>query len=72
MICRRIGRQTYDRTGARLWVNGDPDGSKGLMRDTLIQQEFDPEAVERYQIKEEWVFDKQSSRLRCAYPGHRS
>ena len=41
----------------------DPDGSKGLMRDTLIQQEFNPEAVERYQIKEEWVFDKQSSRL---------
>ena len=41
----------------------DPDGSKGLMRDTLIQQEFDPEAVERYQIKEEWVFDKESSRL---------
>ena len=41
----------------------DPDGSKGLMRDTLIQEEFNPEDIERYQIKEEWVFDKESSRL---------
>jgi len=41
----------------------DPDGSKGLMRDTLIQDEFNPDAVERYQIKEEWVFDKESSRM---------
>jgi gliding motility associated protien GldN len=41
----------------------DPDGSKGLMKDTTIQEEFDPESVERYQIKEEWVFDKESSRL---------
>jgi len=41
----------------------DPDGSKGLMRDTTIQEEFDPESVQRYQIKEEWVFDKESSRL---------
>jgi gliding motility associated protien GldN len=41
----------------------DPDGSKGLMKDTLIQEEFDPGEIERYQIKEEWVFDKESSRL---------
>ncbi len=41
----------------------DPDGSKGLTKDTLIQEEFDPAAIERYQIKEEWVFDKESSRL---------
>jgi gliding motility associated protien GldN len=41
----------------------DPDGSKGLMRDTTIQEEFDPESIQRYQIKEEWVFDKESSRL---------
>jgi len=41
----------------------DPDGSKGLMKDTIITQEFNPDAVERYQIKEEWVFDKESSRL---------
>jgi gliding motility associated protien GldN len=41
----------------------DPDGSKGLMRDTVIQEEFNPDDIERYQIKEEWVFDKESSRL---------
>jgi gliding motility associated protien GldN len=44
-------------------MDKDPDGSKGLMRDTVIQAEFDPESIERYQIKEEWVFDKESSRL---------
>jgi gliding motility associated protien GldN len=41
----------------------DPDGSKGLMRDSTIQEEFNPEDIERYQIKEEWVFDKESSRM---------
>jgi gliding motility associated protien GldN len=41
----------------------DPDGSKGINKDTLIQEDFSPDIVERYQIKEEWVFDKQSSRL---------
>jgi gliding motility associated protien GldN len=41
----------------------DPDGSKGTMKDSLITEIFDPSIVERYQIKEEWVFDKQSSRL---------
>lgn len=41
----------------------DPDGSKGTMKDTLIQEEFSAESIERYQVKEEWVFDKQSSRL---------
>jgi gliding motility associated protien GldN len=44
------------------YVN-DPDGSKGLMKDSMIQEEFNPEDIERYQIKEEWVFDKESSRL---------
>ena len=41
----------------------DPDGSKGITKDTVIIEEWDPSIVERYQIKEEWVFDKQSSRL---------
>ena len=41
----------------------DPDGSKGLMKDSMIQEEFNPDDIERYQIKEEWVFDKESSRL---------
>ena len=44
-------------------IANDPDGSKGLMRDTTIQEDFNPDDIERYEIKEEWVFDKQSSRL---------
>ena len=41
----------------------DPDGSKGLLKDTTIVQVFNPDQVERYEIKEEWVFDKESSRM---------
>ncbi len=44
-------------------MDKDPDGSKGLMRDTTISKDFDASAIEKYQIKEEWVFDKQTSRL---------
>lgn len=41
----------------------DPDGSKGIMRDTTIINEFNPDAIERYWIKEDWIFDKESSRM---------
>ena len=41
----------------------DPDGSKGIMKDTTIMDEFNPDLIERYEIKEEWVFDKESSRM---------
>jgi gliding motility associated protien GldN len=44
-------------------MNVDPDGSKGITKDTTIQEEFNPDQVERYEIKEEWVFDKESSRM---------
>lgn len=44
------------------YVN-DPDGSKGLMKDTTIVDEFDPDKIERFWIKEDWVFDKESSRM---------
>src|ERR1700688_988434 len=44
-------------------MNVDPDGSKGLTKDTTIVQEFNPDQVERYEIKEEGVFDKESSRM---------
>lgn len=44
------------------WAN-DPDGSKGLMKDTIINSEFDADKVERYWIKEDVVFDKESSRM---------
>jgi gliding motility associated protien GldN len=33
------------------------------MKDTTIEEQFNPDLVERYQIKEEWVFDKESSRM---------
>jgi gliding motility associated protien GldN len=41
----------------------DPDGSLGLMRDTTITDDFDPDKVERYWVKEDWIFDKESSRM---------
>src|SRR5271154_2723558 len=41
----------------------DPTGSKGLTKDTTISEIFNPESIERYWIKEEWVFDKQTSRM---------
>jgi gliding motility associated protien GldN len=44
------------------WAN-DPDGSKGLMKDTTISEEFNPDLIERYWIKEDVVFDKESSRM---------
>jgi len=44
-------------------MNVDPDGSKGITKDTTILEEFNPDLVERYEIKEEWVFDKESSRM---------
>ncbi len=44
------------------WKN-DPDGSKGLLKDTLIAAEFNPDVVERYWIKEDVIFDKESSRM---------
>ena len=44
------------------WAN-DPDGSKGLMKDTTISTEFNPDLVERYWVKEDVVFDKESSRM---------
>jgi len=47
----------------------DPDGSKGLMRDTTIVQEFNPDKIERFWIKEDWVFDKESSRMQVRILG---
>ncbi|GAO45120.1 gliding motility protein GldN [Flavihumibacter petaseus] len=44
------------------WIQ-DPDGSKGIMKDSIIVNEFNPENIEKYWIKEEVVFDKESSRL---------
>jgi gliding motility associated protien GldN len=42
----------------------DPDGSKGIMKDSLLTEEFNPDnTIEKYWIKEDWVFDKESSRM---------
>jgi gliding motility associated protien GldN len=41
----------------------DPLGDKGIMRDTTIIEEFNPDKVERYWIKEDVVFDRESSRM---------
>jgi gliding motility associated protien GldN len=42
----------------------DPDGSKGITKDSTIINEFNPdETVEKYWIKEDVIFDKESSRL---------
>lgn len=50
-------------------LKNDPDGSKGLMRDTTITEEFNPDKIERYWIKEDWVFDKESSRMQVRILG---
>ncbi|THU41449.1 gliding motility protein GldN [Niastella caeni] len=47
----------------------DPDGSKGLMRDTIIVNEFNPDKIERFWLKEDWVFDKESSRMQVRILG---
>jgi gliding motility associated protien GldN len=50
-------------------LKNDPDGSKGLMRDTTIVDEFNPDKIERFWIKEDWVFDKESSRMQVRILG---
>jgi gliding motility associated protien GldN len=44
------------------WKN-DPDGSKGLMKDSTVVPEYNPDKVEKFWIKEDVVFDKESSRM---------
>jgi gliding motility associated protien GldN len=41
----------------------DPDGSKGIFKDTTIREEFNTNTIQTYQVKEEVIFDKESSRL---------
>lgn len=41
----------------------DPDGSKGYTKDTTIVNMFNADDIEKYWIKEDVVFDKESSRL---------
>ncbi len=39
----------------------DPTGQK--MKDSSISEQFNPSLITKYQVKEEWVFDKESSRM---------
>lgn len=41
----------------------DPDGTKGIFKDSLVCRDFNPDDIIKYRVKEEWVFDKESSRL---------
>jgi gliding motility associated protien GldN len=41
----------------------DPDGSKGIFKDTTIRDEFDENSITAYRVKEEVVFDRETSRL---------
>ncbi|ULQ56316.1 gliding motility protein GldN [Flavihumibacter rivuli] len=41
----------------------DPDGSLGYTKDSIVIDEFNPDNVEKYWVKEDVVFDKESSRL---------
>jgi len=46
------------------------DPLTGLKRkDTVIANDFNPDAIVKFEIKEEWVFDKQSSRMFCRILG---
>lgn len=41
----------------------DPDGSKGYTKDSLVMPMYNPDVVEKYWIKEDVIFDKESSRM---------
>lgn len=45
------------------------DPVTGLEHDTTISNDFDPNAVQRYELKEDWVFDKGTSTLYCRIIG---
>ncbi len=41
----------------------DPDATKGIMRDTTITDEFNINSIVGYRVKEEVIFDKETSRM---------
>lgn len=40
------------------WAKGG-----GSLKDTLVCKEFNPDEIVKFRVKEEWVFDKESSRM---------
>ena len=47
----------------------DPTGSKGIMKDSTTCREFNADDILKFRIKEEWVFDKESSRMHARILG---
>ncbi len=50
-------------TMSKIDYEKDPDGSKGIMKDTVIRDEFDENSITAFRIKEEVIFDRETSRL---------
>lgn len=44
-------------------LDKDPTGSKGINKMVYVTNDFDPASIVKFRIKEEWVFDKESSRM---------
>ena len=41
----------------------DPTMAKGILKDSLVCEEFSMDDITKFRVKEEWVFDKESSRM---------
>lgn len=44
-------------------IDADPDGTKGIMKTVTVMEEFDINSVVGYRIKEETIFDRETSRM---------
>ncbi|MCO5234665.1 MAG: gliding motility protein GldN [Chitinophagaceae bacterium] len=44
-------------------LDKDPTLSKGIMKQDVVCEEFNMDDITKFRIKEEWVFDKESSRM---------
>lgn len=44
-------------------LDKDPTLSKGILKPEVVCEEFNMDEITKFRIKEEWVFDKESSRL---------
>ena len=65
MTVKRIGEMIAgkcDTTQVLDWAK-DPNGTKGIFKDSVVCREFNPDDIQKFMIKEEWVFDKESSRM---------
>lgn len=47
----------------------DPDDPSKVIRYIVTRSSFDPNSVTKLRIKEEWVFDRESSRMHCRILG---